>query len=212
MKALTYIRHGKFALPAKKQTLGRAESRHQKTGKQQGLQQNEDPWSEEGASGFRIFLCFCFHYLDIASCYVIMKLLIRWIIFLVTRFISSVSRNRQKNRHLGDQVLPRWRSLFNLRVFLTFLGRIKRKSHRKSIKLTVVLWLRRQDSKRSPKFSFVLKGAYNLHYLHKKPHLLQMMHIFAIANFFVRKKIRETVYNRRIEHIPLIPSNGLCHG
>lgn len=52
-------------------------------------------------------------------------------------------------------------------------------------------WLRRQDSKRPLKFSFVLKGAYNLHYLQKTAHLFQMMRIFTIAHFFVREKIRE---------------------
>ena len=55
----------------------------------------------------------------------------------------------------------------------------------------VLLWLRRQDSKRPLKFSFVLKGAYNLHYLQKTAHLFQMMRIFTIVHILVREKIRE---------------------
>ena len=59
-------------------------------------------------------------------------------------------------------------------------------------------WLRRQDSKRSPKFSFVLKGAYNLHYLQKTAHLFQMMRIFTIVHFLVREKIRKNFHSRCI--------------
>ena len=67
----------------------------------------------------------------------------------------------------------------------------KKVSSHNQIRYDYSTWLRRQDSKRPLKFSFVLKGAYNLHYLQKTTHLFQMMRIFTIVHILVREKIRE---------------------
>ena len=53
------------------------------------------------------------------------------------------------------------------------------------------LWLRRQDSKRSPKFFYVVKCAYTLHYFQNMALISPITPLFIIAHFLVREKIRE---------------------